>query len=119
MYGWRIALWAAGIVTTAMAMVLFYRADAASPVLPFLLCVVLTFVFVVAAEIYATERKRREKRESFIRKFGSVDELRQVIDEPGLRRIRDEGGQLKAVREIKRQYPGIPIDMAATLVKAL
>ncbi|MER5357773.1 hypothetical protein [Streptomyces sp. NPDC002785] len=104
-------------MATGVAILLFYRAGVASPVLPFLLCVVLAFAFVLAAEIYATVRKRREKRESYIRTFGSVDELRQVIDGPGLRRIRDEEGLLSAVREIRRQYPGMPIDMAATLIK--
>ncbi|MEE4490194.1 hypothetical protein [Streptomyces sp. BE230] len=119
MYGWRIALWAAGIVAAGAAMLLFHRAATDSSVLPFLLCVVLAFVFVLAAEIYATGRKQRERRESFIQTFGSVDELRQVIDGPGLRQIRDEGGRIGALRELKRQYPGIPIDMAATLIKEL
>lgn len=98
-------------------MVLYFRADDGSPVLPFILCVVLTFVCVLAAEIYATERRRREKREGFIQKFGSVDELRQAVDRPALLRMRDENGLLSAVREIRRQYPGIPIDMATKLVK--
>ncbi|WP_326736798.1 hypothetical protein [Streptomyces sp. NBC_01022] len=119
MYGWRIALWAAGIVAAGAAMLLFHRAATDSSVLPFLLCVVLAFVFVLAAESYATGRKQRERRESFIQTFGSVDELRQVIDGPGLRQIRDEGGRIGALRELKRQYPGIPIDMAATLIKEL
>lgn len=117
MYGWRMALWGAGIAAFGVAMVLFFRADDDSPMLPFVLCVVMTFACVPAAEIYATERKRREKRESFIQKFGSVDELRQAVDGPGLRRMRDEDGLLSAVREIRRQYPGMPIDMATTLVK--
>lgn len=77
----------------------------------------LTFVCVLAAEIYATERRRREKREGFIQKFGSVDELRQSVDGPGLRRLCDEDGLLSAVREIRRQYPEMPIGMATKLVK--
>ncbi|MFE4327998.1 hypothetical protein ACFRQM_00740 [Streptomyces sp. NPDC056831] len=85
----------------------------------FLFCVVPAFVLVPAAEAYATGRKQREERESSIQTFGSVGELRQIIDGPGFRRIRDESGQLGALRKIKRQYPGIPIDMDATLFKEL
>ncbi|THA33863.1 hypothetical protein E6R18_09580 [Streptomyces sp. A1277] len=117
MYVWRMALWTAASAAAGAAMLLFHGADTGSSVLPFLLCLVLAFVFVLAAELYATGRKRREARKNFIQKFGSVDELRQAVDGPGLRRMRDEDGLLSAVREIRRQYPGIPIDMATTLVR--
>ncbi|MFE4327995.1 hypothetical protein ACFRQM_00725 [Streptomyces sp. NPDC056831] len=96
---------------------LLFRSDIAPSLL--LLCFVLAFVFPLAAEVYADLRKRREKRESYIRTFGSIDELRQVVDGPGLRRIRDEDGLMIAVRELRRQHPGLPLDMAATLVKEL
>ncbi|MEU8700473.1 hypothetical protein AB0C61_22960 [Streptomyces sp. NPDC048680] len=74
---------------------------------------------VVADEVHADLRGRREKRESYVRAFGSVDELRQVIDGPGLRRIRDEDGPIAAVRELRSRHPGLPLDMAVTLLKGL
>ncbi|MEE1810079.1 hypothetical protein [Streptomyces sp. BE133] len=47
---------------------------------------------IAAAEAYATGRKQREKRESSVQTFGSVGELRQIIDGPGFRRM---GAMLK------------------------
>ncbi|MFI5749815.1 hypothetical protein ACIBBE_28690 [Streptomyces sp. NPDC051644] len=45
--------------------------------------------------------------------------LRKAVDEPGLRRIRDEKAPANAVREVKRRLPRLPLDVAVTLVKAL
>ncbi|MFD7716894.1 hypothetical protein [Streptomyces sp. NPDC059814] len=116
MYGVRVALWSAGIVALGVALIFVSSGIA---LWLFVLCFVLAFVFPVAAEVYADLRGRREKRESYVRTFGSVDELRLVIDGPGLRRIRDEDGLIVAVRELRSRHPGLPLDMAVTLLKEL
>ncbi|SED37568.1 hypothetical protein SAMN05216483_3707 [Streptomyces sp. 2131.1] len=110
MYVWRMALWAAASAAAGAAVLLFHGADTGSSALPFLLCLVLAFVFALAAELYATGRKRREARKSFIQKFGSVDELRQAVDGPGLRRTRDEDGLLSAVRKRSQSIGWADID---------
>ncbi|MFD5067006.1 hypothetical protein ACFWNC_03520 [Streptomyces sp. NPDC058369] len=116
MYAWRIVLWGAGIACLAVSVLLLRSAIA--PWLP-PLCFVLAFVFPLAGEVYGNVRGLREKRERYIRTFGPVDALRQSIDSRGLRWMRDEKGVMKAVRELRRRHPGMPLDLAVMLVKEL
>lgn len=116
MYAWRISLWAAGIASLAVSTLL-----SRSGLPPWLLTsvFVLGFVFPVTAEVYGNLREIREKRERCLQMYGSVDALRQAIDGRGLRRLRDENGVMKAVRELRRRHPGLPLDLAVMLVKEL
>ncbi|WP_171168532.1 hypothetical protein [Streptomyces sp. I05A-00742] len=79
-------------------------------------CVVLGTVFLGAAEVYKDRRRKREWYEST---FASFEELRAAVDEPALRRTRDERGTAAALLQLQRTYPSLPIAVAARLIKSL
>ncbi|MET8742356.1 hypothetical protein [Streptomyces sp. NPDC004728] len=120
MYGLRVVLWLIGLVALVGSFFLM-RSDLPKAVL--VLCMVVAIACPVAAESHAAWRRQSagqsEQRDWYAQTFGSIDALRQAVDEEGLRRIRDEKGSANAVREVKRQLPRLPLDVAVTLVKAL
>lgn len=117
---WRIALWAVGLVALVCPFLLL---DSDLPVGVPILCVVVGMACPPAAEIPAAHRARKARqaaqRDWYAEAFGSIEALRQSVDEPGLRRVRDEKGLANAVREVRRQHPRLPLDVAASLVRAL
>ncbi|WP_327710558.1 hypothetical protein OG912_20115 [Streptomyces sp. NBC_00464] len=120
MYGLRAVLWFIGLVALVCSFFLM-RSDLPKSVL--ILCVILAIACPMLAEGHAAWRKQgarqAEQKHWYVENFGSIDALLQAVDEPGLRRIRDEKGPANAVREVKRQHPQLPLDVAVTLVKAL
>ncbi|MFD4948180.1 hypothetical protein ACFWNT_38125 [Streptomyces sp. NPDC058409] len=120
MYGLRVALWAIGLVALGCSFFLM-RSDLPEAVL--MLSAVLSLACPLVAEGQVAHRKQKarqaEQRDWYAQSFGSIDALRQAVDGPGLRRIRDEKGPANAVREVKRRLPRLPLDVAVTLVKAL
>lgn len=107
MYGLRVVLWAIGLVALGCSYFLM-RSDLPKTVL--VLCMLVAIACPVAAESRAAWRqqgaRQAEQRDWYAQNFGSIDALRQAVDEPGLRRIRDEKGPANAVREVKRRLPG-------------
>lgn len=120
MYGLRIGLWGIGLVVFGS---LFFSTGFDLPKAVVVLCAVLIVACPMVAEGHAAWRRQgvrqAEQRDWYAQNFGSIDALRQAVDEPGLRRIRDEKGPANAVREVKRRLPRLPLDVAVTLVKAL
>jgi len=120
MYGLRAVLWFIGLVALGSTFFLM-RSDLPKTVV--VLCMVVAVACPVAAEAHAAWRRQgasqAEQRDWYAENFGSIDALREAVDEPGLRRIRDEKGAANAVREVKRRHPKLPLDVAVTLVKAL
>lgn len=116
----RVVLWGVGLVALAGV---FLSLQSGLPTAVCILCIVLAVACPTAAEgrsAWQTPGGRRaEQRDWYAANFGTIDALRQAVDEPGLRRIRDEKGAAHAVREVKRQHPKLPLDVAVTLVKAL
>ncbi|WP_327349606.1 MULTISPECIES: hypothetical protein [unclassified Streptomyces] len=116
----RVVLWGVGLVALVG---LFFSLKSGLPKAVWILCIVLAVACPTAAEgrsAWQTPGARRaEQRDWYAQNFGSIDALRQAVDEQGLRRIRDEKGPANAVREVKRQLPRLPLDVAVTLVKAL
>ncbi|MEV7401581.1 hypothetical protein AB0N93_14435 [Streptomyces sp. NPDC091267] len=109
----RIVLWGVGLVALAGV---FFSLQSGLPKAVWILCIVLA----EGRSAWQTRGGRRaEQRDWYAANFGSIDALRQATDEPGLHRIRDEKGAANAVREVKRQHPKLPLDVAVTLVKAL
>ncbi|ROQ68275.1 hypothetical protein EDD93_2732 [Streptomyces sp. 840.1] len=120
MYGLRVVLWVIGMVALGSSFFVM-RSDLPKAVV--VLCMVTAIACPVAAESHAAWRKQgarqMEQQDWYAQSFGSIDVLRAAVDEPALRRIRDEKGSANAVREVKRQFPRLPLDVAANLVKAL
>lgn len=120
MYRSRAVLWAIGLVAWGCSFFLM-RSDLPKKAL--VLCMLVAIACPVAAESRVAWRRQRarqaEQRDWYDQSFGSIDALRAVVDEPGLRRIRDEKGPAHAVREVKRRLPRLPLDVAVTLVNAL
>lgn len=116
----RVILWGVGLVALAGV---FFSLQSGLPKVVSILCIVLAVACPTAAggrSAWQTPGARRaEQREWYTQNFGSIEALRQAVDEPGLRRIRDEKGPGHAVREVKRRLPRLPLDVAVTLVKAL
>jgi hypothetical protein len=77
---------------------------------------VVGIVLLGSAEVYSDRRRRRE---GFNREFASTHDFYQAVDKEALRRIREERGVVVAVRELRRQYPSVPLATAAELVKGL
>ncbi|MFG2628892.1 hypothetical protein [Streptomyces sp. NPDC048473] len=120
LYGLWVALWAIGLVALGCSFFLM-RSDLPEAVL--MLSVVLSLACPLVAEGQVARRKQKahqaEQRDWYAQSFGSIDVLRKAVDEPGLRRIRDEKAPANAVREVKRQLYPLPLDVAVTLVTAL
>ncbi|WP_327350192.1 MULTISPECIES: hypothetical protein [unclassified Streptomyces] len=106
MYGLRVALWAIGLVALGCSFFLM-RSDLPEAVL--MLSAVLSLACPLVAEGQVAHRKQKvrqaEQRGWYAQNVGSIDALRQAVDEQGLRRIRDEKGSANAVREVKRRLP--------------
>ncbi|WP_371629554.1 hypothetical protein OG892_16425 [Streptomyces sp. NBC_00341] len=116
----RVILWGVGLLALVG---LFFSLKSGLPAAVWILCIVLALACPLVAEgrsAWQTPGARRaEQRDWYAQTFGSIDALRQAVDEPGLRRIRDEKGPANAVREVKRRLPRLPLDVAVALVKEL
>ncbi|MEU2250118.1 hypothetical protein [Streptomyces sp. NPDC019224] len=116
----RAALWSVGLAAWVF---LFFTWRSDLPAAVGIICAVLAVVCPATAEVRASARKqnahRAEQRAWYAENFGSLDALRQAVDAPALRRIRDEKGAVHAVREVKRTHPRLPLDVAVSLVKGL
>ncbi|MFF3518301.1 hypothetical protein [Streptomyces sp. NPDC002573] len=84
-----------------------------------LLGVTLCVVGVVLVGNAEARSDRRRRREEFNRQFASTDDFFQAVDKEALLRIREQRGVAVAVRELRRQYPSVPLATAAQLVKGL
>lgn len=62
---------------------------------------------------------RRKRQRRYLARFPTLDDLRSHIDESALRALREEEGDVHAVRALRRQVPGLPLAEAAKLVKSL
>jgi CHASE2 domain-containing sensor protein len=78
-------------------------------------------VLVLAAVVVGVVGGRRAKarREADFRaRFHSVERIRETHDLSGFHRIRDESGEVAAVRAVRKEFPGISLTDAAALVRA-
>ncbi|MGW1183096.1 hypothetical protein ACWD7Y_17440 [Streptomyces drozdowiczii] len=120
MRAFRVVLWAVGLV--ALVGLFFSLKEGLDPAV-WVLCMVLAVGCPLAAEGRAARqtqgRRRAEQRAWYAENFGSLEALREAVDASALRRIRDEKGAAHAVREVKREHPRLPLDVAVSLVKAL
>lgn len=79
---------------------------------------VLTWL-VLALGLAFNSWNRRKRHRRYLERFPTLDHLRRHVDEDALRKIRDEEGQVNAVRALRTQLPGVPLADAVQLVKTL
>ncbi|MCP3800794.1 hypothetical protein NLX83_16125 [Allokutzneria sp. A3M-2-11 16] len=72
---------------------------------------------VFSAYVSTVDRKRR--RAEFVAEHTSVDHILETSDLSRFREIRDGAGQIRAVREVRRAYPGMDLAEAVKLVENL
>ncbi|MBP8533397.1 hypothetical protein [Streptomyces sp. MK37H] len=118
MYGPRVALWAVGVASFAWLMlpaVTDWAIGLPPPPLIAVLCA-LAILCPGTAEFLA----RRHKEQSwYAGNFASFEDLRGSVDRAALLRIRETKGPAQALREVRRQYPSLPLKVAARLVREL
>ncbi len=75
----------------------------------------------VACGTYAEIRAKRQREyRVYEGKYGaSLEQVRSTIDIAAVRRIREEKGDIKAIRAVRRQAPGVPLKDAVKLVEGL
>lgn len=77
--------------------------------------------FVVAAALVVAlvggQRKKARREAEFRARFHSAERIRQTHDLSGFHRIRDEAGEVAAVRAVRKEFPGITLPDAVRLVR--
>lgn len=83
-------------------------------------------IFIAAATMVlgggaaaAVNKRQKKKREAFTAQFGSFEEFRRAADPDRIRAIRDDQGELVAVKVVRQEFPGIPLEYATRFVKQL
>lgn len=66
--------------------------------------------------VYIGERDKARRRQAFTAEFGNVAQIREAHDLERFRRIEAERGKVRAVREIRRSFPGISLIDAVHLL---
>jgi hypothetical protein len=102
------------LALAAVAWLVLVLTDAAKPS-DALVTVGGAFV-ILAAITDATMRHKRQARQS--RPF-SVDDILRQVDGDALRRLRDEKGEVPAVKELRKQVPGASLLDATKVVRGL
>lgn len=73
-------------------------------------------VFLAAIVDMATRSKRRSHGQQ---RFQSPDDLRKHVDSDALRTVRDRDGEVRAIKELRRQMPGASLADATHVVRGL
>jgi L-lactate permease len=79
--------------------------------------IVLALVSVVLAAGATREAKVR-RRNTFLAQYGSVEHIRRTADLTSVHQIRDKHGEVAAVRAVRKQFPGMLLTEAISLVRA-
>ncbi|OPF71140.1 hypothetical protein VT50_0235105 [Streptomyces antioxidans] len=72
-----------------------------------------------AAELLAMRHKTRQEQTWYAENFASFEEFRGSVDRAAVLRVRETKGPAHALREVRRQYPSLPLKVAARLVREL
>ena len=83
------------------------------------LLAIAVLVLVVVAVVVIDRVQKARRRQAFVARYGSLDGLKRELDTSALRGIRDEHGEIHAVRELRRRVPELPLDQAVALVRQL
>jgi hypothetical protein len=79
--------------------------------------IILAMVSAVLA-VHADHRAKVRRRNRFLAEYGSVERIRQTHDLTGVHQTRDKQGEIAAVRAVRKQFPGIRLAEAVSLVRA-
>ncbi|GAA4594780.1 hypothetical protein BJY16_001434 [Actinoplanes octamycinicus] len=66
-----------------------------------------------------TEAVLKNRRQSFRARFGSFNDFRDAVDQDRFRAIRDTEGETKAIRALRQEFPGVPLDEAVRLIRVI
>ncbi|BCB75945.1 hypothetical protein GCM10022251_55270 [Phytohabitans flavus] len=102
-------LTAASVVLAAGAIVLIFVGQ-------WLPASALLFVATVTALVGSHRTKTRREAE-FRSRFHSVERIRETHDLSGFQRIREQAGELAAVRAVRKEFPGISLTDAVLLIR--
>ncbi|MBI0375166.1 hypothetical protein JBE27_02450 [Streptomyces albiflaviniger] len=121
MYGPRVALWAVGVGAFVWLMLPLLTDWAIGlPPIP-VICLLFALVVVcpATAEFLARRHKERQDQAWYEGNFASFEEFRGSVDCAAVLRIRETRGVGRALLEVRRQYPSVPLKVAARLVREL
>ena len=104
-------LWMINIALVAVVLLLL--------VLDYPLAATFTALASVVFSAYVSSVDRKRRRAEFVAEHTSVDHILETEDLSRFREIRDRDGQLRAVREVRRIYPGMELTEAVKLVENL
>jgi hypothetical protein len=71
----------------------------------------------VAVSVVGGRRAKARREADFRARFHSVERIRQTHDLSGFHRIRDDSGEVAAVRAVRKEFPGISLTDAVALVR--
>jgi len=72
----------------------------------------------VVVSLVGGQRAKARREADFRARFQSVERIRETHDLSGFRQIRDESGEVAAVRAVRKEFPGISLADAVALVRA-
>ncbi|SHG25383.1 hypothetical protein [Streptoalloteichus hindustanus] len=78
---------------------------------------VMALVGMILA-VVAGERRKAQLRAEFRDRYRSVEEILRTHDLSEIHQLRDESGEVVAVRAVRRQFRGISLQDATTLVRS-
>ncbi|SDP86607.1 hypothetical protein SAMN04487905_1116 [Actinopolyspora xinjiangensis] len=84
----------------------------------YLLAGVILLAATVTDSVVSSIRRRRIHAE-FRERFPNSDDVARALDREKIRRLRDNEGKVQAVRQARRDVPGLPLVEAANLVDKL
>ncbi|WAP58649.1 hypothetical protein [Streptomyces sp. S465] len=121
MYGPRVALWAVGVASFVwlVSPLLTDWAIGLPPIWVICLLFALVVLSPATAELLARRHKERQERAWYAENFASFEEFRGSVDCAAVLRIRETRGVGRALLEVRRQYPSVPLKVAARLVREL
>ncbi|WP_189062083.1 hypothetical protein [Longimycelium tulufanense] len=72
----------------------------------------------VFLSLFGSQRVKARRQEEFRVRFRSVEQIRATHDLSGFHRLRDQAGEVAAVRAVRKEFPGISLVDAVALVRS-
>lgn len=65
------------------------------------------------------ERRNRRRRSDFSTHFRTREEFRKAVDADRIRSVRDTQSEMAAIRAVRTDFPGAPLDQVIRVVREL
>ncbi|MBA8824310.1 hypothetical protein FHX42_001657 [Saccharopolyspora lacisalsi] len=72
---------------------------------------------IVLFSLFSSRQAKLRRQRGFRARFHSVEQIRDTHDLSRFHRLRDEVGEVTATRESRKEFPGISLVDAVTLVR--